>query len=432
MLFLQKLSAMDDKIALLAQYNLWGGKSFDTGFLRKDYCDEIARYLGNRLVKVLVGQRRTGKSYILRQVADSLVKERKVAAENIFMLNKDLVAFDFVTDYKALNNLFQLYMREIHPKGKVYVFLDEAQNIDGWEKFANSYSQDYTGQYEVFVTGSNSKMLSGELATLLSGRYVKFEVMPFSFAEYAGFKRLPQSRDTYISYMREGGMPELLRLGDDEARRNYVLSLKDTILMRDIIVRRQIKDPALLEDLFVYLVNNTSTLFSVNSLVKYYKGRGKTVSYDKINLYASYMADAYLLHKAVRYDIRGKETLAGVCKYYANDPAFHSYLFRGIAHGMGHDLENLVYLALRRHGFDVYVGAAATSEVDFVAMKGDRIMYVQATYMLADETTAEREYRPLRAINDNYEKLVVSLDDIPRPSNKGILNIPAWELERRL
>lgn len=425
---LQKVLAVDEKIKLLGEYNFWGNGNIDTGFPRTLYTAKISQYLGNRLVKVLCGQRRVGKSYILRQMAKELIESHSVAPQNTFMLNKDIVAFDFVADYRGLDELFRAYLKEIAPKGKVFLFLDEVQNIEGWEKFVDSYSQDYTREYEIFITGSNSKMLSGELATMLSGRYVAFEVMPFSFEEYTAYKGLVPGRSSYIEYLGDGGLPELLNLSGQEARRNYVMSLKDTIMMRDIVGRYQIKDPGMLEDLFVYLVNNTSSLFSANNLVKYYKSRGKAVSYDKVSQYIRYLTYAYLLHRVERYDIRGKATLSGVCKYYVNDMAFHNYLYRGVAHGAGYDLENVVYLDFRRHGYDVYVGTLHGKEVDFVAMKNDRVIYVQVAYMLIDEATIQSEYAPLRAIGDNYEKIVVSLDDIARPSDGGIRNIRAWEI----
>lgn len=422
---------MENVFDALRQYNYWGGEPIDMGFTRRTYLERIMPFVGNRLVKVLAGQRRAGKSYLLRQIAKQLI-DNGVKPENTFMLNKDLLAFDGVRDCHALTELFERYRRELKPEGKVYIFIDEVQNIGEWERFANSYSQDFTHDYELFLTGSNSKMLSGELASLLSGRYVEIEVFPFSFAEFCGMAGKEENRQSYIEYMQQGGMPEMLKLTGDEVRRNYVMALKDTILLRDIIQRESIKDPRLLEDLFVYLVNNTSTLFSINSLMKFYKGKGRMVSYEKLSQYLTYMSDAYLLHRTDRYNIRGKETIAGVCKYYANDLAFSNYLFQGTAHGVGYELENLVYLQLRRCGFTVYVGDSQGLEVDFVAMKGDRTVYLQATYMLADEETVRREYASLQSIADHYEKYVVSLDDLQLPSREGIRHIRAWELERRL
>lgn len=431
-LFLQKLSGMDEKIEALSHYNFWGDRQIELGFQRIFYTSKISQFVGNRLVKVVCGQRRAGKSYILRQLAAWLINEKHVNPKNTFFLNKDILAFDFVSDYKALDTLFLNYLETLSPAGRVYIFIDEVQNIDGWEKFVNSYSQDYSREYEIFVTGSNSKMLSGELATVLSGRYVTFEVLPYSFDEYAESQNLSKDRATFIKYINDGGLPEMLNLNGQEVRRNYVMSLKDTILLRDIITRYRIKDPALLQELFVYLVNNTSSLFSVNSLVKYYKSRGANIGYDKVSQYVGYMCDAYLIHRAERYDIRGRETLAGVCKYYVNDMAFHNYLFRGVAHGLGYDLENVVYLELRRMGYDVYVGALQGKEVDFVARKDDRLLYVQVAYMLIDDDTIKREYAPLLSIRDSYEKIVVSLDDIVRHSMEGIRNVSAWELRKIL
>nr|WP_288331464.1 ATP-binding protein [uncultured Prevotella sp.] len=422
---------MENVFDALRQYNYWGGEPIDMGFTRRTYLERIMPFVGNRLVKVLVGQRRAGKSYLLRQIAKQLI-DNGVKPENTFMLNKDLLAFDGVRDCHDLTELFERYRRELKPEGKVYIFIDEVQNISEWERFVNSYSQDFTHDYELFLTGSNSKMLSGELASLLSGRYVEIEVFPFSFAEFCGMAGKEENRQSYIEYMQQGGMPEMLKLTGDEVRRNYVMALKDTILLRDIIQRESIKDPRLLEDLFVYLVNNTSTLFSINSLMKFYKGKGRMVSYEKLSQYLTYMSDAYLLHRTDRYNIRGKETIAGVCKYYANDLAFRNYLFQGTAHGVGYELENLVYLQLRRCGFTVYVGDSQGLEVDFVAMKGDRTVYLQATYMLVDEETVRREYASLQSIADHYEKYVVSLDDLQLPSREGIRHIRAWELERRL
>jgi predicted AAA+ superfamily ATPase len=302
------------------------------------------------------------------------------------------------------------------------------QNISGWEHFVNSHSQDFVESCEIFISGSNSKMLSGELATLLSGRYVKFEVFPFSFSEYVGITAQEAVKQTYIDYMESGALPELFALPNDETKRNYISSIKDTVLLRDIIQRHNINDPKLLEDLFVYLVNNASNLVSITNIVNYFKSTGRKTTYDTVSNYIGYIADTFLIHKVERYDIRGKETLAGNCKYYINDLSFKNYLYPGFGYGVGYKLENLVYLELRRAGFEVYVGAMRDKELDFVAKKGDRLIYIQATYLLIDEQTARREYAPLEAISDNYEKWVVSLDDVSLPSNNGIRHIQAWKL----
>ncbi|MGP1393314.1 MAG: ATP-binding protein [Candidatus Cryptobacteroides sp.] len=428
---------MDERFEVLKQYNPWDGNIISTGFTRDFYTSKIEQYVGNPLVKVLTGQRRAGKSYILRQIAMGLI-EKGIRPENILFINLEFTAFDFLRTGSDLDSLIYLYRESIRPKGRVYIFIDEIQNIAGWEKTVNSLSQDYAHESEVFISGSNSSMLSGELASHLSGRYVEFEILPLSYDEWAAARSVPQGRSGYLSYLTEGGLPELLHLGSDEVRRHYVSSLKDTILLRDIIARYQIRDTRMLEDLFVYTVNNATKLATPNTIVKFYKGKGKRVSYDMVASYLSYMAETFLIHKVERYNVQGKETIAGNCKYYINDLAFYNYLYKGFAYGFGYELENLVYLDLRRAGYDVYVGSVHDSrtgeqkEVDFVGIKGDRKIYVQATYELKDEITVAREYGSLELIGDNYPKFVVSMDEASLPNKDGIKHVHAWKFGRLL
>ena len=422
---------MDEKIRLLGQYNFWNSKSFDFGFKRNEYTNKITDYVGNRLIKVLVGQRRSGKSYILRQVARQLI-DNGVKPENTLFINREFADLDFLKTYRELDELIKLYIKELQPTGKIYVFIDEIQIIEEWEKVVNSYSQDYSDSYELFITGSNSKMLSGELATLLSGRYVSLEVFPFSYSEFLGITNQERGRKSYMEYMSSGGLPELFMLQKQELKRNYISAIKDTVLLRDIIQRNNIREPKLLEDIFVFLVNNASNLISISNIVKYFKGQGRKVSYDAISNYIGYIEDCFLVHRCDRYDIKGKDTLSGNAKFYINDLAFKNYLYPGFGYGFGYLVENLVYLELRRAGFDVYVGTLRNKEVDFVAKKADRVIYLQSTYMLTDEATTEREYSSLEAINDNFEKIVVSLDDGALPLRGGIKHLMAWELGRFL
>ena len=418
---------MEENFALLAKYNFWNGNVPELGFIRVGYTDKIFDYIGNRLVKVLVGQRRAGKSYILRQIAYRLVQDG-INPQNIFYINKEFTDFDCVKDYHDLEILLKQYKEALKPVGKVWLFIDEIQNVTGWEHFVNSYSQNFADNYEIFISGSNSKMLSGELATLLSGRYVNFEIFPFSYQEYIGITGKDDHRQSYLDYMESGALPELFILPNNETGRNYVAAIKDTVLLRDIIQRNSIKDPKLLEDIFIYLVNNASNLISITNILNFFKSKKRKTTYDTISNYIGYIEDTFLIHKVERYDIRGKGTISGNYKYYINDLAYKNYLYPGFAYGIGYKLENLVYLQLRRSGYDVYVGAMRDKEVDFVAMKGDHILYLQSTYLLSDEQTVRREYAPLEAIQDNYDKYVVSFDEISYPSNKGIKHIQAWKL----
>jgi predicted AAA+ superfamily ATPase len=275
-------------------------------------------------------------------------------------------------------------------------------------------------------------MLSNELATLLSGRYVRFEILPFSYNEYLGITYGKKSKLTYVEYMESGGLPELFMLSKQETKRNYVSAIKDTVLLRDIIQRHSIREPRLLEDIFVYLVNNASNLISVSNIFKYYKGLGKKTSYDIIANYISYIEDAFLIHRCERYNIRGKEIIAGNVKFYANDLSFRNYLYPGYGYGFGYLVENLIYLELRRAGYEVYTGNIKDKEVDFVASKADRVIYVQCAYLLTEPQTIEREYASLEAIRDNYEKYIVTIDDLTFPSNKGIRHIQAWNFSEYL
>lgn len=422
---------MDDKIELLRRYNLWGGSSFDLGYQRTDYTEEISGYIGSRLIKVLVGQRRSGKSYILRQVAKQLI-DGGVKPENTLLINREFTDFDFLKTHKDLDELIKTYKNELNPSGKVYIFIDEIQMIDGWEKVVNSYSQDYTDSYELFISGSNSKMLSGELATLLSGRYITIPVYPFSYNEFLGITMQDKGRKSFMEYMNSGGLPELFLLQKPEFRRNYVAAIKDTVLLRDIIQRNNIREPKLLEDLFVFLVNNASNLISISNIVKYFKGQGRKASFEAVSTYVGYIEDTFLVHRCDRYDIKGKDVLSGNAKFYINDLAYKNYLYPGYGYGFGYLVENLIYLELCRAGYDVYVGVLRNKEVDFVAKKADRIIYLQSTYMLIDESTIEREYAALDAIGDHFEKMVVSLDDNTLPLKGGIKHVQAWNLREIL
>lgn len=239
---------------------------------------------------------------------------------------------------------------------------------------------------------------------------------------------MDEGKQSYLQYMNDGGYPELIHFHSSEMKRNYISALKDTILLKDIINRYTVRDVRLLEDLFAYLCNNTSNLLSVSNITNFIKSRGRKTSYDTVSAYLGYIENVFLAHRAVRYNIRGKDLLAGSCKYYMNDLSFKNHLYGGFASGIGYQLENLVYIDLLRNGYDVYVGTINDKEIDFVAMKNDRTIYIQVAYILADEDTILREYTPLQKIPDNYEKIVVSLDDFQFPSRLGIRHLRAWEL----
>lgn len=414
----------------LTRYNPWGGFKYNLGLERTTYLQSIEKYIGNRLVKVIVGQRRSGKSYLLRQFMHYLVNEYHVNPENIFYLNKEYIAFDRIQNSSDLNALFQYYLSELKLKGKCYIFLDEVQNIENWEKFVNSYAQDFTAEYEVFVTGSNSNLLSGELATLLSGRYVQFEILPFDLNEFARFKKVPVNKETFLEYLQKGGLPEMLRLDEEEMQRHYISDLKNTIILKDVVQRNRVNNLALLEDVFKYLSLNIGNLTSLQNIVNYFKSRQKLTNYETLSKYVGFLLDTFVVHEVERFNLKGKQVLGGVRKYYLNDLAFKNYVLGYHPADIGCHLENHVYLYLRRLGYKISVGILNGNEVDFVGQKSNHTIYVQVAYLLSDRETIDREYGNLLAIKDNHKKIVVSLDEMALPNYEGIYHCRPWELGR--
>lgn len=420
---------MKETLKAIERFNFWNGNIPTLGYVRSTYLNDVKNYVNNNLVKVFVGQRRTGKSYLLRQIAFQLIKNG-VHPNQVFYLNKEYLAFDSIKNYEDLDELIKEYKTKINPKNKSYIFIDEIQNIVGWEKLVNSYSQDFTTSFEIFISGSNSKMLSGELATLLSGRYVNFTIFPFSYHEYLGITAQLVSKVTFINYLQSGGLPELFVLPNEETKRHYLASVKDTVLLRDVIQRHKINDPKLLETVFIFLVNNASNLLSINNITNYLKTKGWKTSFDTIANYIGYIEDTFLIHKAERFDIKGKVTIAGNVKYYSNDLSYKNYLYSGFGYGVGYLLENLIYLSLKRTGFEVYVGILPYKEVDFVGKKANITIYVQCAYtILNDQNTLEREYSALEKIPDHFPKILVSMDDIILPVKNGITHIQAWNFD---
>lgn len=411
-------------------YNAWEDNNLAIGYVRKEYLSKIGSHIGNKLVKVLVGQRRTGKSYIMRQIIHDLITNHHIHSNNTFYLNKEYLAFEGITNAARLDELFRYYLKKMKPKGKVFIFLDEVQLIEEWEKFVNSYSQEYHNKYEIFITGSNSKLLSGELSTYLSGRFVQFEIFPFSFSEHSEILQTEWSKNNFNKYLTTGGLPELYNLATDELQSNYIDALKNTIMLRDIVRRYNVKDVNLLDELFLFVLANTGRLFSFSSIEKYFKSRSKKVSYDTLATYMMYLADAMIVHEALRIVIKGKQILGGERKFYLNDLAFKNYILGFSPTEIGYNLENYVYMYLRRKGYRVFVGNERQYEVDFVALAPGSTRYFQVAYLINSENATEREFGNLLKIKDNHEKSVISMDDITFSDYKGIKHIQVWDLEK--
>ena len=415
-------------INILREYNFWDNQKINTGFFRKTYLKNISGYLDNKLVKVLLGQRRVGKSYIFRMLIKMLIKERKVLPQNIIYINKDIQALDFIDSASKLDEVIKSYIKELSPQGKIYVFLDEVQEISGWEKSVNSLSQDYTREFEIFITGSNANLLSSELSTYLSGRYLAINIYPFSYLEFLEFKNLNRNKESYIKYLNTGGMPELYNLSTKELKTNYISALKDSIILRDIIQRHNIRDVTLLNRLIDFVIDTHASLFSPNKIVNSLKSLGVKTNIETIGSYLNYMTEAFFIHESFRFDLKGKRILAGERKYYLNDLSFKYYLSSSFDSGISRLLENAVYLHYKQKGYNIFTGKLRNKEIDFVIEKENFRKYIQVVYLLTDENVIKREFGNLLDIKDNYEKLVVSLDDINIGTIEGVKHINAWEL----
>lgn len=412
----------------LQQYNFWDGVVQKTGLHRAQIMARIRPYSGNTLIKVLVGQRRVGKSYILRQLIAELIQEKGVNPNNIFYLNKELIEFDAIQTYQDLADLISLYEDKGNISGKRYLFLDEIQEISSWEKVVNALSQNYKTAYEIFITGSNSTMLSGELSTYLSGRYVQFEISPFSYTEFLSISQLERGRASYIRYLQTGGLPELFHLQGEDISRHYVQALYDSIMIKDIIKRYRIKDVALLEHLFRFSADNIGNLFSINRIVDYLNTHRVKTNVETVSSYLGYLSDCFLLHEAQRYDIKGKSWFASTKKYYLNDLAFKTYFASSYDTGLGKHLENALYLHFKGLGYRISVGVLGDKEIDFVIENGQDKKYVQVAFSVSDENVMAREFSGLATIQDAYEKWVISLDEYSLGAPNGIKHIRAWEL----
>ena len=275
-------------------------------------------------------------------------------------------------------------------------------------------------------------LLSTELSTYVTGRYVEIPIFPFSFIEYTQYKKRPQNRSSLIDYLQNSGIPEFFRLTDETLKFSYLSALKDSIVMNDIVKRFNIKNAKLLLLVLDFLIDNIGHLFSFNALVKKMKSNGININVTTASNYIHYLEMTYLIHGVSRYDVRGKRILEGERKYYLNDLAFHNYFTNAFDDGINRKLENYVYQTLIQAGYQVYVGNLYQKEIDFVAEKQQAIIYIQVTYLLHSKTVIQREYGNLEKINDNWPKWVVSLDEVPFPSKQGIEHIPAWRLAEKL
>lgn len=372
--------------------------------LRQSYLDKIERYLGKDTIIILTGQRRIGKSYILRLFRDKVSQNQEF---NVIFIDKEKHEFDDIKTYQDLN----AYIDERRNKSKTnYILIDEIQDIEEFEKSVRSYYEE--PDVEIVVTGSNSKMLSSDLSTLIGGRYKEIYIQALSYEEFMLFHQLPDSDDTLAKYIQFGGLPGLVKMGlDEQDAREYQQDVYHTVLLKDVIMRNQIRNVPFLENLVRFLADNTGKIISANSIAKYMKSQGDSVTSTVIINYTKLLCDAYLIHKVNRYDIHGKKLFESNDKFYFEDNGLRNTLAGGSREGdIEKVIENIIYNHLIRLGYKVTVGQLQAGEIDFVCQKPEgQLLYVQASYIIADDVTREREFGNLRAIKDNYRKYVISM-----------------------
>lgn len=387
---------------------------------RDNYLERLKAFKDNKLIKVITGIRRCGKSTLLELFKEYL-KGEGVSDDNIIHINLELMKYDDVRDYKTFYNLIT---EKIKNNDRCYLLIDEIQQVDKWEKAINSMNVEFN--VDIYITGSNAYLLSSEISTLLSGRYVEIKMLPLSFKEYLEFDHLPHDwtlEDKFNQYLKFGSLPAVPTLPQDNTTINeFLLGIYNTVIVKDVISRNNIKDIGLLEQIVKYVVANTGNIISANKISGYIssQGRGETTKATTVSNYLDMLEKAYIIYPVKRYDIKGKEQLKNLAKYYVVDTGIRNMLMGYSDSDFGHVLETIVYLELIRRGYQVFIGKWYELEVDFIAVKQDEKKYYQVCLTLMDEKVKERELAPLKAIPDNYEKTILSMDKTYITDYEGI------------
>lgn len=400
---------------------------------RELYMSRIRPFIGTDLIKVMTGIRRCGKSVMLELIKQELTASG-ISPSQFISINFEDMNYSHLQTAKALHD--EITKKAMTINGKVYLFFDEIQEVQDWEKCINSLRVSL--DCDIYITGSNAKLLSGELATYLAGRYVEFIIYPFSFSEFLDLYR-PIAPDVplqkcFQQYLLSGGMPYLSNIRyAEEASRQYLHDLFNSVQLKDIVKRNKIRDVDLLERILSYVMANIGTTFSATSLAKFLKNEHRSVAPETILNYIKYCCDAYLFYQVKRQDLQGKQILASNEKYYIADHGIREAVFGNNRKDINLTLENIVYLELLRRGYTVTVGKTGEKEIDFVCEKRGEKLYIQVTYLLASDETINREFSAYDNIRDNFPKYVVSLDEFDMSRNgikhrniRDFLLMPEW------
>lgn len=386
---------------------------------RQSYIDKIEKYLGKETIIVLVGQRRVGKSCILKMIRDEKMAD---SDNNVIYIDKEKWQYDAIQTYRDLNE----YIEKHWANDKYnYILIDEVQDIEEFERSVRSFRTE--PNTDIIITGSNASMLSNELSTLIGGRYKEIYIQSLSYNEFLEFHNLSDNDESLSLYIQYGGMPGLAKIGlEEDDAREYQIDIYHTVLLKDVIMRNQIRNVPFLENLVRFLADNIGKLISANSIAKYMKSQGESITSSVVINYISFLCGAYILHKVNRYDIHGKRVFENNDKFYFEDNGVRNAIAGGTREGdIEKVIENIIYEHLIRLGYQVYVGQLQAGEIDFVCTKpeGQRI-YVQASFIIVEQATREREFGNLRSIKDNYPKYVISMTPLlTKNDDDGITHI---------
>lgn len=404
---------------------------------RDEYLNQLKKWKDEQVIKVITGIRRCGKSTLLEMYRDYL-KSEGVSDDRIISINFEELEYEELSDYKALYN----YIKErLHKTETTYIFLDEIQQVENFQKSVDSlYVKKNT---DIYITGSNAYLLSGELATLLSGRYVEINMLPLSFAEFCQIKKSGDKNELFAEYMKNGGLPYITNLGDDSEKIDtYLEGIYNTIIVKDIEERqkrresdpdkRKVTDIALLKNISRFLAGSIGSPISVKSIADYVTSSGRKVSQNTVDDYVEALVEPYIFYPVERYDVLGKQLLKKNRKMYIVDLGLRRHLLARQRYDLGFSLENVIYFELLRRGYSVNIGKIGAAEIDFVARKNDNVSYYQVTASMTEESTFEREMSPLKGITDNYPKTVITLDRFTLGNYEGIevVNAVDWLLEK--
>ena len=394
---------------------------------RPEYLNELKRFKDKDLIKVVTGIRRCGKSTLLEMYKKQLI-QLGVLEDQIISINLEDLKYNFIKDYMDLYN----YINDMLKKDKKnYVFIDEIQIIQNFQKVADSLY--INKNVDLYITGSNANLLSSELATLLSGRYVEIKMLPLSFKEYKEAIDIDDLEEVYKRYISLGSFPYVAMLEEDEISK-YLGSLYNDVIIKDVMIRKGISDETMLKSVANFVLDNIGNLVSINSIANTMTSDGRTINVRTVERYLEGFVESFFLYKACRYDIKGKQYLKTGEKYYVSDLGLRYFMLGRKIGDRGHILENIVYLELLRRGYDVYIGKVEDYEVDFVAIDSNGKRYIQVCETLKDNENKilTRELNSLQRINDNYEKTILTMDKIPTSNEEGIIvkNVLEWLIEK--